>query len=134
MMAAGSVRFSRSKLVGTLGTLGTRNVQFASLPESLDTATTGGTLIFHLMSAMAQFERSLISERTRAGLAAASRRGRQVGRPRSLSPEQLRELLYRRESAQETLHSLAKHVDIHPRTVGRHLALAAKLRDEIDKR
>jgi DNA invertase Pin-like site-specific DNA recombinase len=49
--------------------------------ESIDTTTPGGRLIFHIFGALAEFERSVIQERTRAGLAAARARGRTGGRP-----------------------------------------------------
>jgi DNA invertase Pin-like site-specific DNA recombinase len=69
---------------------------FRSLTEAMDTTTPGGELIFHVMAALAQFERSLIVERTRAGMQAARERGRRPGRKPKLTPEQLkhaRELL-----------------------------------------
>ena len=56
-----------------------------SLTEAIDTSTPGGTLVFHLFGALAEFERSIIRERTRAGLAAARARGRMGGRPPALS-------------------------------------------------
>src|SRR6478672_2849681 len=55
------------------------------ITEKIDTTTPGGKLIFHLMGALAEFERDLIRERTNAGLAAARARGRVGGRPRKLS-------------------------------------------------
>ncbi len=55
-----------------------------SLTEQIDTTTPSGKLIFHLMGALAEFERDLIRERTNAGLAAARARGRIGGRPRKL--------------------------------------------------
>lgn len=60
-------------------------VDFISLTESIDTTTPGGKLIFHLMGALAEFERDLIRERTNAGLAAARARERVGGRPRRLA-------------------------------------------------
>jgi DNA invertase Pin-like site-specific DNA recombinase len=66
-------------------------VHFRSLQEQLDTATSGGKLIFHVFGALAEFERDLIRERTNAGLAAARARGRRGGRPR-LSAEKVRQL------------------------------------------
>lgn len=56
-------------------------VDFRSLSESIDTNTSGGKLVFHIFGALAEFERSIIQERTRAGLAAARARGRTGGRP-----------------------------------------------------
>ncbi len=71
-------------LIATLTDLEGRGVGFRSLTEQLDTTTSGGKLIFHVFGALAEFERDLIRERTRAGLAAARARGRQGGRPRKL--------------------------------------------------
>ncbi len=69
--------------------IGKAGAGFQSLSESIDTTTAGGRLIFHVMGALAEFERSLIGERTRAGMQAAKRRGKSIGRPRKLSPHQL---------------------------------------------
>ena len=57
-----------------------RGVGFRSLTEAIDTTTPGGRLILHIFGALGQFERDLIGERTRAGLAAAAVRGRKSGR------------------------------------------------------
>ena len=54
-----------------------------SLIEQIDTTTSGGKLIFHVFAALAEFERDVIRERTRAGLTAARARGRQGGRPKA---------------------------------------------------
>ena len=72
-------------LIEVIGSLGDRGVGFRSLTESIDTTTAGGRLVFHMMGALAEFERSLIQERTRAGLDAAKKRGVIGGRPRALS-------------------------------------------------
>ncbi|HGJ5881894.1 recombinase family protein, partial [Arsenophonus sp.] len=69
---------------------------FHSLTDAIDTSTSAGRFFFHVMSALAQMERELIVERTKAGLAAARSRGRIGGRPYSLSSaqqEQARKLL-----------------------------------------
>lgn len=65
-----------------------RRVGFKSLTESIDTTTSGGKLVFHIFGALAEFERNLIQDRTRAGLAAARARGRLGGRRARLSPRQ----------------------------------------------
>lgn len=62
-------------------------IGFRSLSEAIDTTTASGRLLFHVMGAIAEFERGLISERTRAGMAAAKARGRHVGRERKLTDE-----------------------------------------------
>lgn len=76
---------SLKDLIETLNLLKERGVDFISLTEHIDTTTPGGKLIFHLMGALAEFERDLIRERTNAGLAAARARGRVGGRPRKLA-------------------------------------------------
>lgn len=63
-------------------------VGFRSLTEAIDTTTPGGKLFFHIIASMAEFERNIIAERTRAGLAAARSRGKLGGRPRKLSMQQ----------------------------------------------
>ena len=66
-------------LIEVIGALEARGVGFRSLTESIDTTTSGGRLIFHVFGALGQFERDLIRDRTKAGLAAAAR-GRKGGR------------------------------------------------------
>ncbi len=112
---------SLSALVHIVSDLGRREVQFSSVSECIDTGTAGGVLIFHLMAALAEFERALISERTKAGMAAVKRRGGQVGRPKALSPEQMDELYLLANTAQIDLERLAAHFQVHSRTVRRYL-------------
>ncbi len=65
-------------------------MDFRSLTEPIDTTTPGGKLVFHVLGALAEFERDLIRERTHAGLAAARARGRTGGRPKKLDdPKQV---------------------------------------------
>lgn len=80
---------SLKHLIQVITELNERGVYFKSLQESLDTSTPGGKLIFHVFGALAEFERDIISERTKAGLAAARARGRKGGRPRKLSKKQV---------------------------------------------
>lgn len=82
---------SLKHLIDTVEKLKAKGVHFASLQESIDTSTAGGELIFHVMGALAQFERKLIIERTMAGLAAARARGRVGGRRRKLTDEKVLE-------------------------------------------
>jgi len=80
---------SMKHLVETVTDLGDRSVGFKSLTEGVDTTTTGGTLVFHLFGALAQFERDLTVERTQAGLKAAATRGRKGGRKPVVTPKKL---------------------------------------------
>ncbi len=84
-------RLARSlrQLIDTVEELHTRGIGFRSLTEAIDTTTAGGKLIFHIFGALAEFERSVIRERTRAGLASAKAMGRLGGRPRALNDDDL---------------------------------------------
>ena len=72
---------SMKQLIETVETLRLRGIGFRSQTEALDTTTAQGRLVFHMFGALAEFERSLIRERTQAGLAAARRAGRTGGTP-----------------------------------------------------
>jgi DNA invertase Pin-like site-specific DNA recombinase len=78
-------RFARSvrHLVSALEDFRARSVDFISLQDGIDTCTPAGRFTFHVVAAVAELERELIRERTRAGIAAARRRGAHVGRPRA---------------------------------------------------
>ena len=81
-------RLGRSlrELLETVDALKAQGIHFVSLEERLDTSSAAGELVFHVFGAIAHFERRLISERTRDGIAAARKRGRKPGRP-ALDPE-----------------------------------------------
>lgn len=77
-------------LIEVVRDLEAKGAHFQSLSEGIDTTTAQGRLTFHLMGALAEFERSLIVERTQAGLKAARSRGVRVGRPPALTPSQIK--------------------------------------------
>ena len=82
-------RLARSlhQLIETVELLNAKGIGLRSLTEAIDTTTAGGKLVFHIFGAMAEFERSIIRERTCAGLQAARARGRRGGRPKALKDE-----------------------------------------------
>lgn len=80
---------SLSHLITLVHDLGERGIGFRSLTEGIDTTTAQGKLVFHMMGALAKFERALISERTRAGLQAAKARGERLGRKPALIASQV---------------------------------------------
>lgn len=84
-------RLARSlvDLIRHAGELQERGVGLRSLTENLDTVTPGGRFFFHVMGALAQLERDITLERTRAGLAAARARGARPGRKPGLTPDQV---------------------------------------------
>jgi len=83
---------SMAELVAIVNDLASRGVTFESLTEHIDTSSASGKFTFHLFSALAEFERNTIRERTRAGLVAARARGRMGGRPAKVTPKAKREM------------------------------------------
>lgn len=108
-------------LIEVIAELGDRGAGFRSLTESIDTTTAGGRLVFHMMGALAEFERSLIQERTKAGLQAARSRGIVGGRPPALSKAKIahaRKLI----DAGESPAAVAKSLGVGRSTLYRALA------------
>lgn len=85
-------RLSRSlrDLIELVELLGKAELLFRSLHEQIETASPAGRLLFHVIGALAEFERDVIRQRTRDGLAAAKRAGKNLGRPPAISDEQWR--------------------------------------------
>ena len=84
-------RFARSTkdLLDALDSFRSWGVEFVSLQEGIDTSTPTGKAMFGMCGVFGQLERDLVVERTKAGLAAARRRGKRLGRPRALGPQQV---------------------------------------------
>jgi DNA invertase Pin-like site-specific DNA recombinase len=76
-------------LIDTVTDLQENGIGFKSITESIDTTTSGGKLVFHIFGALAEFEREIIKERTKAGLQAARARGRKGGRRTALTAKQI---------------------------------------------
>jgi DNA invertase Pin-like site-specific DNA recombinase len=97
-----------------------REIGFRSLTEQIDTTTPAGRLQFHLFGALAEFEREIIRERTRAGLAAARARGRTGGRPVTLTPEKVAAAEAMRAGGQPIVQ-IARVLGVHRATLYRHI-------------
>lgn len=108
-------------LVEVVDSLRQTEVGFRSLQEQIDTTSAGGRFYFHMLAALAEFERAMISERTRAGMAAARRNGKHVGRPRKLTESQVakaRELI---ASGKATRRAIAARFNVNKATLRRAL-------------
>ncbi|MBB5459967.1 recombinase family protein [Paraburkholderia sp. Cpub6] len=110
---------SMRHLAAIIGDLDMRGVRVVSLTEYIDTRSSSGRFTFHMLAALAEFERGLISERTRAGIAAARARGSNIGRPAALNEAQ-------RQRARELLEEhpakvVAETLNIDRRTLRRYM-------------
>lgn len=105
-------RFARSlkHLITALEEFKERGVDFVSCTEQIDTSTSSGKCFFQIVGAIAEFERDLVSERVKAGLAYARKRGKRLGRPpvRQLSSEQQAQLRSERARRKVSLRVLAR--------------------------
>lgn len=107
-------------LIETVEQLDALGVGFQSVTEAIDTTTSGGKLVFHIFAALAEFERALIRERTRAGLAAARARGRQGGRPKTLSEEKRKMAQALRDDHSQSVTAICKTLGITRTTFYRY--------------
>ena len=112
---------SLKNLIALVEGLADREVGFRSLSESIDTTTANGKLFFAIMGALAEFERDLIRERTRAGLAAARARGRVGGRPSVMNVKKIDKARKLYDSRQHTVAEIAEMLNVSVATVYRHL-------------
>ncbi|MFT6742483.1 MAG: DNA invertase Pin-like site-specific DNA recombinase [Paraglaciecola sp.] len=111
-------------LVNLISRFQDMGVGFKSLQDNIDTTTPAGKLTFHLFAALAEFERDIISTRTKAGLEAARARGRVGGRPKGLSKKaqdkaRLAESLYTENK--RSIKEICDHLDITKPTLYRYL-------------
>jgi DNA invertase Pin-like site-specific DNA recombinase len=97
---------------------------FKSLTEAIDTTTVSGTMMMQLIAVFAQFERSVLAERTKAGLDAARKHGRIGGRRPKLRPNQQDEIVTMVSTGTKTAADAARLFNVHPATVSRILARA----------
>jgi DNA invertase Pin-like site-specific DNA recombinase len=105
-------------LVQLVTRLQKRQIGFHSVTENIETESAGGRMVFHVLAAMAEFERSIIRERTVAGIAAARARGQQHGRKRSLTDEQC-VAAYRDIDSGAPWEIVASRFWVHQRTLKR---------------
>lgn len=111
-------RLARSvrHLVEVAAELEALGVALVVLDQGIDTSTPAGRFVFHTLAAVAELERDLIRDRTRAGLAAARRRGARIGRPRALEGEALKRA-QRMLAAGQTVSHVARILGVARSTV-----------------
>jgi DNA invertase Pin-like site-specific DNA recombinase len=112
---------SLKNLIALVEDLAEREVGFRSLTEAIDTTSAGGKLIFSIFGALAEFERSLIRERTVAGLAAARAHGRNGGRPRTMTDDKVKLARQLYDARQHTVEQIAALLGVSRKTVYRYL-------------
>lgn len=115
---------SLKDLIRLVEILEARGVALRSLQEAIDTASSGGRLVFHIFGALAEFERNLIRERTNAGLSAARARGRKGGRPHRLSAEKRRLVLKLYEEKTHSIAEICRLMGISHQTIYNYVAEA----------
>jgi DNA invertase Pin-like site-specific DNA recombinase len=121
-------RFARSlrQLVNALEEFRALGIDFVSLHEGVDTSTPNGRLVFGIFASIAEFERELIRDRVRSGLAAAKAKGKRLGRPRVVV-DAPRIVTLRRTGASWAEISVQLGIVARPRPAGRFLALPKTL-------
>lgn len=102
------------------------DVHFVSLHENIDTSTPTGRFFFHIMAALAEFEREMIVERTKSGLEAARARGKNGGRPR-IDKKTIDKALKLYDSKTHSIDEIAKICDISHQTLYRYIKKRAEM-------
>ncbi len=115
-------------LVRIVGELEQRGVGFESITEQIETGSAAGKLIFHVFASLAEFERNLIRERTRAGLNAARARGRLGGRKQKLDDKQVREIRAMLRDPQVKVSDVAKRYAVARTTIYKYVGAVVPAR------
>ena len=111
---------STKDLIWLMETFNAKSVNLVSLKESIDTTTSTGKLLFTLMSALAQFERDVLADRTKEGLAAARARGRKGGRP-PISSDLIDKAKRLYDTKEYTMSEIEELTGVKRATLYRHL-------------
>jgi DNA invertase Pin-like site-specific DNA recombinase len=108
-------------LIDTVTDLQEEGVEFKSITEAIDTTTSGGRLVFNIFASLAEFEREIIRERTKAGLTAARSRGKSGGRPKALTEKQVQMLRNLAADRSNSIDEICKTLGISRTTFYRYL-------------
>ena len=118
----------------TITNLNNRKIGFKSLTESIDTTTSNGRLIFNIFASLAEFERDLIRERTKAGLAAARARGRVGGRPKAKTlntPKKVAMAQSLYDNKNNSIDDICKTLNISRATLYRYIKVMKQARARV---
>lgn len=112
---------SLKHLIEVVTSLHEKGIGFKSLQENIDTTTPGGKLVFHVFGALAEFEREIIRERTKAGLTAARARGRKGGRPKVMDDKKVAIATSLLKDSKYSIDDVCKTLNVSRPTLYRHL-------------
>ena len=121
---------SLKDLVQRVGEMKQQGIRFKSLQENIDTSSPGGKFQFHVFSALAEFERDLIRERTMAGLRAARARGRLGGRPRQMTTEKIKMAASLMKDTSVSVPEICQTLNVSRTTLYRYVAPNGALRNQ----
>ena len=117
-----------------LETLEARGVEFVSLTDAIDTNTAMGKAMYQLRGVFSELERSLIAERTKAGMEAARKRGKHIGRQKKLTDEQVEWVVEQLNDGGVTITALAEQLGVSTHTLSRvHKRHQSKRIRRVDK-
>lgn len=108
-------------LIGTIEKLKEEKIEFVSITEGIDTSSPAGELVFHVFASIAQFERSINSERTKAGIAAAKKRGVTLGRKPAMSSKEAKKAFQMLQAKTITKQEVAKYFGVSRPTLDKAL-------------
>ncbi len=108
-------------LLQLLSELRDRGIDFQAITQGIDTTTAVGRMVYGQLAVFAEFEREQISERTKAGMKAAKKRGVHIGRPRKLTDRQIKRARCKIDAGQYTIARVAKSYGVTPLTLRRAL-------------
>ena len=109
-------------LIEIMNELHERKISFQSISPNIDTSSPTGKFYFHILAALAEFEAALISERTKAGLQAARRNGKILGRPPCLSRKQIVRVRFLMRQRNSSIDDVARKYGVGKSTIRRALS------------
>ena len=119
---------SLKDLIARVEEMKQHQVEFRSLTENIDTSNSGGKFMFHVFSALAEFERDLIRERTLAGLTAARARGRLGGRPRAMAEEKIKMAASLMKDPSVSVKEICRNLGVSRTTLYRYIGPHGEIR------